>query len=428
MGGALGAGLALGSASGVQQSMQFRRQREMMELQKKQLDMALKSQELNQQMQQFKMEEIARKAQAAQALGGLIKQGMAGMEGVSPEAQSILSAAVAGGDENAMKAVMERLFPKPPEPVKLGEGEALVNPRTGEALVQRPRKPQAAPGDLNAFAQAKFGAQYNDLDQATQAQAFSQFQAMEDARRKASARAAMEPIAAAQMSMAKSFGSTIGALMAKEESKMSMEDISQLVDAKALKEGRLVHPPPGMTLTEARAAGFRHATPKLQEEITDLDKTQFMLGNLKAMADKLLTAKTPPEALLQAGKYGIGSKIPGVETQAKLYNDMKQGYMDSLAKGLGGQTGVLTNQDIARAAGAFPGFTDTARAKDVKMAIAQELTNVAIDGKVRIATGDNPTTVRKAARAKIDKLLDDMEAVAKQAAPKILGPTVEVGK
>ena len=161
---------------------------------------------------------------------------------------------------------------------------------------------------------------------------------------------------------------------------------------------------------EIQEAGVRtRERVQAEQKIGDLTQTQNQLDSIFRLAGEIITAETPTQATKQAiilNAAGLSSS-----TKAGLYNSIKTGLADTLARTLGGQRGVLTDADIARTTNLFPTFSDTKATAAYKqrylqnaLSLAFDATNAQIDGK--------PVN-REEIRKKYNDLLDVAEGKKK---------------
>jgi hypothetical protein len=157
--------------------------------------------------------------------------------------------------------------------------------------------------------------------------------------------------------------------------------------------------------TFAGVKGETPATPQMREQITQLDNASAIMDTLSGLADRLITAKSAPEALIQGGKLYAGA-IAKSNPMAASYRDTQQMFLGVLSRTLGGERGVLTDRDIDRVSRGLPQFRDTETIKNFKLGAIRNILNVAIEAKKRVITG-NETNPQY--RTKVDTMLNNLE-------------------
>ena len=146
-------------------------------------------------------------------------------------------------------------------------------------------------------------------------------------------------------------------------------------------------PPASMPLGQVLAGGYMQIQHQADRTaLGDLMSTKATVTQLNQMADKLITATTPMEAAAQGVALHAGA-LSKSNPMAATYYDTKQAFLGTLSRTLGGERGVLTNQDITRISGALAGFWDTVAVKDAKAAILQNLLETASEAKLAVMTG-----------------------------------------
>jgi hypothetical protein len=111
---------------------------------------------------------------------------------------------------------------------------------------------------------------------------------------------------------------------------------------------------------------------KTTNEIADLQRVGVVLDTIDELSKSLITAKTAPEAAIQALRLHAGAMTKN-NTVAATYLGQKEAFLAPISKTLMGETGVLTDRDIGRVDNAFPTFGDTAQVRDMKMAFFRNL-------------------------------------------------------
>jgi len=187
---------------------------------------------------------------------------------------------------------------------------------------------------------------------------------------------------------------------------------------------KFIHPQTGqapsstMTRGDATAAGYVEVQhPADRAAFADLQSTKATVYQLSQMADKLITATNPMEAGVQGTKLHAGA-LTKSNALAATYYDTKQAFLGTLSRSLGGERGVLTNQDITRVSGALASFWDTVDVKNAKNAILQNLLDTATEAKMSAMTGQ---PAGEGYKQRIQDLIGQMEQGA-AAAPVVAGP------
>ena len=120
-----------------------------------------------------------------------------------------------------------------------------------------------------------------------------------------------------------------------------------------------------------------------QEKVTrGLRPAREIIGTLHGLADKINTQSNPISATLQ----GLGSKlgaVTGMSNLATAYDDQANAFIGVLSRAIGGERGVLTDQDIKRVRRGLPAFTDTLERKNFKFNVMERIITAAEGGAQR---------------------------------------------
>jgi hypothetical protein len=165
-------------------------------------------------------------------------------------------------------------------------------------------------------------------------------------------------------------------------------------------------PDPTMPLSQVLRQGYMQIQhPADRTALGDLQSTKATVSQLTQMADQLITATSPTDAAIQGARLNAAALVKS-DPLATTYQDTKQAFLGTLSRALGGERGVLTNQDIARINNALPSFFDTVAVKDAKSAILQNLLSTATEAKMAAMTGAPMST---AYQGRITDLISGME-------------------
>lgn len=69
----------------------------------------------------------------------------------------------------------------------------------------------------------------------------------------------------------------------------------------------------------------------------------------------------------------VGASLLGNDPDVRVYNNMRQAFISNIAKGVGSESGVLTDPDVARALAAMPAITDTKAESEAKFKLMKSL-------------------------------------------------------
>lgn len=181
----------------------------------------------------------------------------------------------------------------------------------------------------------------------------------------------------------------------------------------------LTMPRPGMTKRDALMSGYVDVDDKQLDALKDIDSTKNIVATLHGLADKLITAKTGPEAAAQWAWLNSGARATKLYSTIKTYEDEKEAFLGNLSRQAAAERGVLTNQDISRLSRSLPGFADTVMSKETKKAIMSSI--LGFQREATLARIFGRPFDEKTARAAVDQLLSQLEGTTpkpvKPAAP-----------
>jgi len=168
---------------------------------------------------------------------------------------------------------------------------------------------------------------------------------------------------------------------------------------------------PALTENQAITGGFVKVTPKQKESLDELGPVANVIDTLIAYSDRLITAKTAPEAIAQGARLTAGA-IAKSNALAAAYNDSKEAFTGIISRSLGGEKGVLTDRDIKRISNLLPNFRDTVAIKELKNTFFRTALESAIQQKKNVITGQlDPAQARKEGAAKIDAMFKRLDAI-----------------
>jgi hypothetical protein len=180
-----------------------------------------------------------------------------------------------------------------------------------------------------------------------------------------------------------------------------------------------------ITVEQARALGYvKLQHPADRNALADLMSTKATVSQLSQMADRLITATTPFDAGVQGAKLHAAA-LTKTNPLATTYQDTKTAFLGTLSRSLGGERGVLTNQDIGRVANSLAGFFDTVAVKDAKNAILNNLLQTATEAKIAAMTGQ---PMGEQYKQRIDLLLKTLEGMGTPGASPPPGNTPKLGE
>lgn len=189
----------------------------------------------------------------------------------------------------------------------------------------------------------------------------------------------------------------------------------------------LTGPPPGISTNDAIRQGYVEVDEKDRASIAELKSTQAIVNTLTEMTRKLITAKTPTEAASQYASLTAGART-GSNALARTYEQTRDSFLGTVARALGGERGVLTNQDIDRINKSFPGFFDTRPVAEAKERMLDLLIDTSM--RARVAKMTKQPFDDKAFRSRIDTIISGLENAGGApggAKVRVIGPKGESG-
>lgn len=187
---------------------------------------------------------------------------------------------------------------------------------------------------------------------------------------------------------------------------VSPETRSKHISVKALMErGELIQPPAGITQDALNQDPDMVAVDDKQKaRLTQLAPARAQLDVFQNVANRIITAKSPTEALAQGTKLYLGA-FTGSDPVAKGYLDAAEGFIGNLSRAIGGETGVLTNLDVTRMRrAAYASFFDTAASRDIKAAIINDIWKSSQAALVAEISGKSTGVFRSQLIGLLDKL------------------------
>lgn len=108
-----------------------------------------------------------------------------------------------------------------------------------------------------------------------------------------------------------------------------------------------------------------------QKEMGKIDSVEASLQQLTQMLD----AAGGGQGIMGALTRNIGTKIPGVASDARVFEGFRSALIAPLARAISGEVGVLTDRDIKRAEGLLPKLSDTPEEAQKRIDSLQALIN-----------------------------------------------------
>lgn len=198
----------------------------------------------------------------------------------------------------------------------------------------------------------------------------------------------------------------------KLEAPLEQEKRANLFDRKAFLEGKNVRLPPGTSKGAAARADVIEITDKQMADVQTLDNAMSDMDTLFSMANRLITAKDWKEANFKQFPALKGGSFTGMNADAATYEKDVQAFSTNLARAFGHEKGVMTDQDIARWTSTIPTFRDTAKTRDAKRAMFNEIRDNAIRAQRRAIAGDDLGAVRSELQQKIQPILKRADAMS----------------
>lgn len=128
---------------------------------------------------------------------------------------------------------------------------------------------------------------------------------------------------------------------------------------------------------------------KIQEATATYNAGVGLIENVASLANGLIYANSPGEAIGQAAFLGAQAAIPG--TQARLYQDARNGFL-SLITRAAGEKGTLAQGDVERIQAALPSFSDTVGTAATKIQTLNNIFLSAVEGNISAYLGSKVYT------------------------------------
>ena len=152
--------------------------------------------------------------------------------------------------------------------------------------------------------------------------------------------------------------------------RMEHADVTALVE-----RGDVIPPPPGTTVGALRTGPYTHISDLQKKALTTLKPSRTAFADMNTLADRLITANTWQEAIVQGARLHAGS-ITGADPEAWAYRSAQPAVTSFLARLV--ESGVMTNEDIGRwQAAATASFFDTKKSNAIRRAIMSDVLNTA---------------------------------------------------
>jgi hypothetical protein len=172
--------------------------------------------------------------------------------------------------------------------------------------------------------------------------------------------------------------------MQQPQSILSQEDINQaiLTDLQATggKNIEAIQMIAQMYGPQAQQTQQPQLTAKQQESMTKYDDVESSLNLL----EKQFMLAGGGQGIKGLAVRNVGSKIPGVASEARNYEGVRESLIAPLARAISGEVGVLTDRDIKRAEGLLPKLTDTPQEAQRRL---QNLRNILQERRNNILMG-----------------------------------------
>lgn len=180
----------------------------------------------------------------------------------------------------------------------------------------------------------------------------------------------------------------------------ALKEQADFYTVKGLENLELEQAPKGMTEGQYRNGPYRQLDDKEKDAVVQYKVAQKTVETMNRVADQLITAKTPAQALkqkiaLEAGAY------TGRNGLASAYQKDRDAFSSRMARLV--EVGVLTNTDVTRWSDTFGSFGDTVQTLKAKQALFGEIQDET-QRMLKLKLGGKPIT--NASRSKLDALLD----------------------
>lgn len=165
---------------------------------------------------------------------------------------------------------------------------------------------------------------------------------------------------------------------------------------------------PNVSKRQAQRMGAVIATADEIKSINDIDQTKGILVQIQEGAKRVITATNKTEAAAQLAY----SKLPTFmqDAQNKRFLETQDAYLGNVARTLGGERGVLTDQDLQRQRSGLPRPGDTIAVRNAKIEMQNEFLNVAQSAAKAKLLGQEFNELEY--RKKVNKILDKMDRVS----------------
>lgn len=325
-------------------------------------------------------------------------------QGILPEAKpTTLQALQASAQLHpSVMAAMVRTD-SPPHPMAVSPGSTVIDPSTGREIYKAPMSPQ----------QEKIN---NLVDQSVGIESKGKYRTLQDALDAGDTALAQRAFNRAKLEIPVTVAAATGLnaqQIALNKPLSPVERSNVFSRSDFIKTGKLTLAPSGVTAGQAARGDYINVSDKDLDQITALGPAAENFRAIFDIADKIIVAKTPLDAVLQGPLLQAKAISKTGGGDATLYETTKNALANNLAKAFGGERGVLTNVDVKRWVDALPTFYDTEEVKNKKKAIFTRIYNAAEQAQRLSIVGDVP----KAEARQLRKLLNDVETLHEQSQP-----------
>jgi hypothetical protein len=298
--------------------------------------------------------------------------------------------------------------------VSMGEGgKKVLTPLAGQQ--EKEAKSPANPVDQYIFAQS--GGKYHNMAEAAAGGETALIQQAEKVVREQ--RPMDRAIAVGQAMTPELAKREQQAQDIKQAQPLAQKERTGLLDRKSLLAGKYVRPAPGTSIGEANRGDYIEVSDKQMEQLRTLDKASADMDSMFDLVAPLIKANGWWDSVKQAGKLH-GGAATGLIPDAATYQKNKAAASTTLAKGFGGETGVMTDTDITRWTNTMIEFGDTVAVMKSKRKLSMEIRDHAVQAQRRALAGDDLDSVRTDLQQKIQPLFQKAERLlATQQAPPV---------
>lgn len=173
--------------------------------------------------------------------------------------------------------------------------------------------------------------------------------------------------------------------------------------------------PVGITPSQAKQQGYIPVNQKAVDDLFALDNSGVIIQDLTTLADRLITAENPIGAGTQFATLEAGARL-SANSEAAVYKAQKASFIGNLSRTMAAERGVLTEGDIQRISNGFPSFGDTRQIKDMKLAVINDIYNIAKLGAKRKIVGMK-SGEEKQYKTRLKTMLDNLDAIKKGGKP-----------